>query len=151
MAPAAKISRAVAPVDSIPLVTVTHLQPPQLPNNPAFSAGVSVAAPARTIFVGGQNGIGSDGGIAGDDVAAQMRQALRNVELVLAEADAELSDVVHWRIALVQGADLRSGFAVFQEVWGERGRPPAVSVDIVAGLANPAFLVEITAVAAVPA
>jgi enamine deaminase RidA (YjgF/YER057c/UK114 family) len=136
---------------SIRLVTVTHLQPPQVPGNPAFSAGVSVAGPARTIFVGGQNGIGSDGSIAGDDVASQMRQALRNVELVLAEADAELTDVVHWRVALVQGADLRSGFAAFQQVWGERGKPPAVSVDIVAGLASPAFLVEITAVAAVSA
>jgi enamine deaminase RidA (YjgF/YER057c/UK114 family) len=34
-------------------------------------------------------------------------------------------------------------------VWGTRGAPPAISVDVVAGLANPAFLVEITAIAVV--
>jgi enamine deaminase RidA (YjgF/YER057c/UK114 family) len=34
-------------------------------------------------------------------------------------------------------------------VWGERGNPPAISVAVVSGLANPRFLVEISAVAAV--
>lgn len=130
--------------------TVTRLHPAQLPRNPAFAAGVSVEGAARTVYVGGQNGIDASGATAGD-VAAQTRQALVNVDLVLAEAGATLTDVVHWRIALVQGASLADAFAAFQQSWGTSGEPPAISVDIVAGLANPAFLVEVTAVAAVPA
>jgi enamine deaminase RidA (YjgF/YER057c/UK114 family) len=133
------------------MTTVTRLQPAELPRNPAFAQGVSVEGPARTIYVGGQNAVRADGTVAGDDVGTQTRQALRNVELVLAEAGAQLSDVVHWRVALVQGASPQAGFAAFRAVWGTRGAPPAISVDIVAGLANPAFLVEITAIAAVPA
>lgn len=131
------------------MTTVTRLQPADLPSSPAFAQGVSVDGPARTIYVGGQNGLRADGTIAGDDAGSQTRQALRNVELVLAEAGAALTDVVHWRIALVQGASLPTGFAAFQEVWGGRGAPPAISVDLIAGLANPEFLVEITAVAVV--
>jgi enamine deaminase RidA (YjgF/YER057c/UK114 family) len=111
---------------------------------------VSVEGPARTIYVGGQNGIDADGKVVADDVRGQTRQALRNVESVLAEAGAELTDVVHWRIAVVQGASLAEGFAGFQDLWGTRGEPPAISVDVV-GLANPAFLVEITAIAVVAA
>ncbi len=129
------------------MTTVTRLQPADLPSSPAFAQGVSVDGPARTIYVGGQNGIRVDGTVIGDDAGSQTRQALRNVELVLAEAGAALTDVVHWRIAVVQGASVPMGFAAFQEVWGERGAPPAISVDVVAGLADPEFLVEITAIA----
>lgn len=128
-------------------MTISRLNPARLPSNPAFSQGVSVDGPVRTIYVGGQNGIGATGAIAGDDVGSQTRQAIENVGLVLAEAGAELTDVVYWRIALRQGASLPEGFAAFQQAWAGRGAPPAVSVDVVAGLANPAFLVEITAIA----
>jgi enamine deaminase RidA (YjgF/YER057c/UK114 family) len=132
-------------------ITVTRLHPSELPRNPAFSPGVSVDGPARTIYVGGQNAVRADGTIAGDDAGSQTRQALVNVEIVLAEAGAALTDVVHWRIALVQGAAPATAFGAFQKFWARRGEPPAISVDVVAGLANPAFLVEITAIAAVSA
>lgn len=136
-------------VTAADIAMVTRLQPAGLPHNPAFAQGVSVEGPARTIYVGGQNGVSADGTVAGDDAGSQTRRALENVGLVLAEAGAELTDVVHWRIALSQGASLQAAFAAFQEAWGTRGEPPAISVDVVAGLANPAFLVEITAVAVV--
>jgi len=131
-------------------ITVRRLAPASLPRNPAFAQGVSVEGPARTIYVGGQNGIDAEGKVIADDVRGQTEQALRNVEAVLAEAGAELTDVVHWRIAVAQGASLAEGFAGFQEVWGTRGEPPAISVDVV-GQGNPAFLVEITATAVVAA
>ena len=127
---------------------MTRLQPAGLPTNPAFANGVSVDGGARTIYVGGQNGVEPDGSVARDNAQAQTRQALRNVELVLAEAGAALTDVVYWRIALVRGAALPMAFAASHEVWGDRGAPPALTVDVVVALANPAFLVEITATAA---
>jgi enamine deaminase RidA (YjgF/YER057c/UK114 family) len=77
-------------------------------------------------------------------------QSLRNVETALRAAGAELSDVVHWTITTVQGQDVREGYAAFQQVWGDRtDPPPAISVNVVSAFANPRFLCEITAIAAI--
>jgi enamine deaminase RidA (YjgF/YER057c/UK114 family) len=128
---------------------VEHLNPSAMPSSPSFSQGVTVSGPARTIFIGGQNAVDLTG-IVGHDLATQTTQALRNVELVLAEAGAQLADVVSWSIHVVDGLPLVDGFRAFQALWGDRGEPPAISVAVVAGLANPQFLVEISAVAVVP-
>jgi enamine deaminase RidA (YjgF/YER057c/UK114 family) len=69
---------------------------------------------------------------------------------VLADAGARVKDVVMWSISLVSRESLPEAFAAFQEFWGRRSDPPAISVVIVvivAGLANPGFLVEISAIA----
>jgi enamine deaminase RidA (YjgF/YER057c/UK114 family) len=128
---------------------ITHLNPASLPANPAFSQGVSVDGGSRTIYVGGQNAIGVTG-IEGDNLAAQTEVALANLRAVLAEGGAELGQVVSLMIHVVGDADLRPALAAFQAVWGGVGPPPAISVARVAGLAHPAFLVEISAVAVVP-
>ncbi len=133
------------------MLNVSHLNPDALPRNPAFSQAVSVAGPARTIYVGGQNAVLADGAVAGDDAAAQTARALENVEVVLAEAGARLEDVVYWSISLVDGQPLPAAFAAFRQVWGARPNPPAISVAFVAGLANPRFLVEVSAIAVVEA
>ena len=39
---------------------IRHHHPAGLPRNPAFSQGVSVEGPARTIDVGGQNAVEAD-------------------------------------------------------------------------------------------
>ena len=126
---------------------VTDLNPAELPRNPAFSQGVQVSGPATTIYVGGQNAVNAAGEVVGDDIATQTTQAVRNLERVLADGGAQLEDVVSWTISVVDGQDLRAGFGAFQQVWGTRSDPPAISVAVVAGLANPAFLVEVSAIA----
>ncbi|MCU1374618.1 MAG: Endoribonuclease [Actinomycetia bacterium] len=125
---------------------VEHLNPAALPSNPGFSQAVVVSGPARTIYVGGQNAVDLNG-VVGHDLATQTTKALRNLEVVLAEAGAELTDVVSWSILVVDGQPLTDAFGAFQAVWGTRGPPPAITVAVVAGLANPGFLVEISAVA----
>ena len=45
------------------MTAVTRLRPAGLPRNPAFSHGVSVEGPARTIYVGGLNGITAFAGV----------------------------------------------------------------------------------------
>jgi hypothetical protein len=52
---------------------------------------------------------------------------------------------VFWTIQIVAGQPLAAAFTAFQGVWGTRPNPPAVSVAFVSALANPAFLVEVTA------
>jgi enamine deaminase RidA (YjgF/YER057c/UK114 family) len=132
-------------------VSVTHLNPPEMHSNPAFSQAVVVEGNARTIYVGGQNAVSPDGQVVGiGDLAAQTELVFANLGTVLASAGADLHDVVRWTLYVVEGQDLRPGLAVFQKVWGD-APPPAISMIQVAGLANPDFLLEMDAVAVVPA
>jgi enamine deaminase RidA (YjgF/YER057c/UK114 family) len=65
-------------------------------------------------------------------------------------AGASLEHIVKWTVFVVDGASLQEAVAAFQEAWGSRPNPPAISVAIVAALANPQFLLEIEAIAVVP-
>lgn len=126
-------------------MSVTHLNPHALATNPAYSQGVAVDGPVRTVYVGGQNG-------AGGDLATQTAAALHNVQQVLAEADGQLRDVVSWSISVVgEDVDLRPAMQAFARTWGDRGPAPAITVARVVGLADPQFLVEISAVAVLDA
>ena len=127
---------------------VEYLSPPTMHANPAFSQVVVATGNVKTIYVGGQNAVAADGTIVGvGDLAAQTERAFANLELVLREAGATIHDVVKWTLYVVQGQDLRTGFAAYQRIWGQRPNPPAISFSFVAGLANPDFLVEIDAIA----
>ena len=110
---------------------------------------ISLHGPVRTIYVGGQNAV-RNGAVVGDTLATQTAVALGNLALVLREAGATLADVVTWSIMVVGDADLRPALASFQQAWGESGPPPAITVARVLGLANPQFLVEVSATAVVP-
>ncbi|MGZ6274408.1 MAG: RidA family protein [Candidatus Limnocylindrales bacterium] len=126
---------------------LTHHNPSGLPHGPAFSQAVSVTGAARTIYVGGQNAVSADGSIVGEAVGEQTAQTLANLETVLADAGARMEDVVMWSISLVDQASLPEAFGAFQQFWGRRSHPPAITVAIVAALANPRFRVEISAIA----
>ena len=131
--------------------SVRYLNPANLHRNPAYSQAVIVSGNTNTIYVGGQNGVNTSGGvIAQGDLAAQTEQALRNVEAALLAGGAELHHVVKWNIYVVHGQSAQAGFEAFQKVWGQRAEAPAISVMFVAALAHPDFLVEIDAVAVVP-
>ncbi|CAL9670523.1 Putative aminoacrylate peracid reductase RutC [Actinosynnema sp. ALI-1.44] len=128
--------------------SVTHLNPPALHANPAFSQAVKVDGPGSLLFIGGQNGVDRHGQVVGDDAFAQSVQAFRNLEAVLEAAGGSLENVVKWTIITTDRAHIGPGFGAFQQVWAGRANPPAITVQIVSGLANPAYLVEIEAVAA---
>jgi len=91
--------------------------------------------------------VDAQGNIVGADLGAQTIQALRNVITALQAANATPRNVVRLVIYLVQGQDVRAAFAAAQSSWG--AHPTAITVIIVTGLANPRFLVEIEATAAV--
>ncbi|ACU71405.1 Endoribonuclease L-PSP [Catenulispora acidiphila DSM 44928] len=125
----------------------TYLNPDSLSRNPAFTQAIVVESPSRTVYVGGQNAITADGTIVGETLSEQAHQALRNLEAALEAAGAKLTDVVRWNVAIVQGQPVGEGFGAFREAWGDAGDPPTITVHVVAGLANPRFLVEIDAIA----
>ena len=127
---------------------VRHINPAGLHRNPAFSQAVVVEQPAKTIYVGGQNGVDADGKIVGSTVGEQASQALRNLATILDSEGASLASIVSWSIAVVDGHSLGEGFAAFQRAWNPADPPPAITVHVVADL-GPGFLVEIDAVAVV--
>ena len=131
---------------------VEHLNPPALVKNPAFSQAIVVSGAHRTIWVGGQNAAdGATGRVIGaGDLRAQTRQVYANLRVALAAAGAGLEDVVRWGVHVVHGHDPRPALEVSQAEWGRRPDPPTLTVLFVPALANPAFLIEIDAVAVRP-
>ncbi len=130
---------------------VHYVNPDTLNRNPAFTNVIVVIGSTRTIYIGGQDSIDASGTIIGKgDIQAQTVQVLKNIQAALAAAGADLHHLIKWNMFVVQGQDLRAGFAVFQKVWGNRPNPPAISFAFVAGLANPDFLIEMDAIAVIP-
>ena len=129
-------------------MNVRHINPEGLNRNPAFSQAVVVESPTKTIYIGGQNGVDADGKVVGPTVGEQTGQALRNLATILESEGASLANIVHWRIAVVDGHAFDEGLAAFQQAWNRADPPPAITVHVVAGLA-PGVLVEIDAIAVI--
>ena len=130
--------------------TVTYINPDSMHSSPAFTQVVRVPAGYDTIYVGGQNGVGPDGRVVGPGVAEQTKQALLNLRTCLEAAGASPADVVKWTIFMAEGVDPTAGYAAFTEVWPADAVPPVITGAVV-GLTVPGAIVEIEAVAAVPA
>jgi len=45
--------------------SIEHLNPEGLHKNPAYSQAVAVAGPVKTVYVGGQNAVDSEGNLVG--------------------------------------------------------------------------------------
>ncbi len=131
-------------------MTIEHINPDGMLRSPAFSQAIAVDPGMRLVFIGGQDGIDTDGRIVAEDLAGQTRQILRNMRLILESAGGKLEDIIKWSIFIVEGQDPRTGFGVFQEEWDNAAPPPVITAAFVAGLGVPGALVEIEAVAAIP-
>lgn len=102
------------------------------------------------IFVSGQVPLDEDGAVVGmADMAAQARQAFRNLGAVLAEAGASYSDIVkltYFLCDIDQIAAVREARNEFIDL----ANPPASSLVEVSRLFMPGILIEIEAVALAP-
>lgn len=108
----------------------------------AYSQGI---VDGNRVFVSGQVGLDPETGeVAGDGVAEQTEQTLRNVDAVLDAAGASLDDVVKTTVYLT---DI-DAFEEFNEVYGDYlDEPyPARAAVEVGDLVSP-FRVEVEAVA----
>ena len=131
---------------------IEHLNPPSMHSNPAFSQAISVEGPHRTLYIGGQNAVDGAGQIVGiGDIAAQAAQVARNVRAVLDAAQAGPEAIVKWNVHVVQGHELSPAMQAFHKELASAAKPATVTVLYVAGLAHPDFLIEVDAVAVLPA
>lgn len=130
---------------------VEYINPAGMHKSPVYSQGIILPANARLLLIGGQNAVNEKGEIVGKgDVVAQTRQALDNLQKVLATAGGRLEDLVRTTIIMQQDIDLGAAFGVWMGAWGQRPNPPTVTGFRVPGLANPDFLIEIEAQAVLP-
>ena len=87
------------------------------PYSPATKAG-------NLIFVSGQLGLDSSGGVVSDDAGLQTRQCLENLTAVLQEAGATLNDVTMVNVYLSSlSSDYDAMNEVYREFFGDE--PPA--------------------------
>ncbi len=96
------------------------------------------------LFASGQLGLDPATGNLRDGIEAQTRQALSNIKAVLAEAGADMDDVVKTTIFLADMADFATVNALYAEMFQQE--PPARSTVQVAALPKNG-LVEIEVVA----
>ena len=114
------------------------------PYHGIYAHGVETPAGGRTLYVSGQIGVSPEGELA-EDFRGQCRQALDNVEAVLASADMGLRDIVKMSFFLVRREDMDA----LVEIRKERldGVRPAITTVFVAGLVSPDWRVEVEVVA----
>jgi enamine deaminase RidA (YjgF/YER057c/UK114 family) len=82
------------------------------------------------------------------DFVAQVEQVMANLKAALAAAGAGITDLVSLSIAVIEGTDLRAGYAAAAAHLRDNQPPPLVTAAIVAGLGVPGALIELSAVAA---
>jgi len=130
---------------------IEHINPEGLSKNPAFSQIVVTQGNGKTIYIGGQDAVNEKREIVGKaDIAEQTEQVMKNLQLALSACGATFDNLVKLSIYIVQGQNLYSAFQASQKFLSNLQNPPVISVLIVAGLANPDFLVEIDATAFIP-
>ncbi len=121
-----------------------QVHPPMAP----YTHGLEVAPNQRFVYISGQVPLAADGTIP-DGITAQTEQAWQNLLNTLVAADMTMTDVVRLTHYIVGRAHLDGYNAARARFMG--GVKPASTLLLVAGLADPAFLVEVDAVAAKPA
>lgn len=125
---------------------IAHINPDNLYKSPVFSQAVLVEG-GQTLYIGGQNGILSDGTMVGDTLGVQTEQALKNILEILKAVGATQENVVKLTIYTAQGQDIQEGYAASQKIWGNF--PTTLTGMFVENLTVPGALVEIEAVAVV--
>jgi reactive intermediate/imine deaminase len=124
-----------------------HLRPEGSPPVNGYSHAVEFDG--RMVAVSGQVPLDAAGNLVGrDDIRAQARQVFENLTTALTAAGATWEDVVMLTVYLTDLADL-ADFRSVRDEYISAERPPASSLVQVSGLVNPAFRIEIDALAAV--
>ena len=127
-----------------------YINPPSLfrSRDNGFSQAVA-ASGTRTLYVSGQTAWDANRQlVGGSDLAAQARQAFRNVQTVVEESGGTMSDVVSLRIYIVDyGPDKAEAVGNAVRAFFSDPAQPATTWVGVNSLADPAFLIEIEAIA----
>jgi 2-iminobutanoate/2-iminopropanoate deaminase len=102
----------------------------------------------QRLEIAGQVGNHADGTLA-IGLAAQLDAAFANVDAALAAAAMTRTNLMKVTIYLTENTpEAVTTYRARRDLWIGTATPPAATLLIVAGLANPAWLVEVDAIAA---
>lgn len=129
---------------------VTLIRSASLSDAAEYAYASTAPADARLIFLAGSCPLNEDGSTAGvGDFAAQAAKCIENMNIALAEAGADIDDVISTRVlvASTEQSDLVTAWEVVRDAFGDHDVPSTLLGVTVLGYNNQ--LVEIEAVAAV--
>ena len=124
--------------------------PPGMSKPPSYSHVVEVNGPHRTIYLAGQTGVDANGKVA-EGIRAQTVQVMENIKTALASVGGGFEHIVKLTSYLT---NLEANGAEFREVrasyFPNKAALPASTLLQISRLANPAYLVEVEAIAILP-
>ncbi|WP_144794762.1 RidA family protein [Microbacterium paludicola] len=129
---------------------VTLIRSSSLSDVAEYAYAATAPAEARLIFLAGSCPLNHDGTTAGvGDFAAQAAKCIENMRVALADAGADLRDVISTRVlvASARQSDLVAAWEVVRDAFGDHDVPSTLMGVTVLGYDDQ--LVEIEAVAAV--
>ena len=114
----------------------------------SYSHVVTAEGAQKLVFCAGQVAADVDGKVLPpDDFAAQAKMVMKTLPSALAAGGAKLSDVTKITIYICNQHDVPKARGILQTYFG--AHPPGSTLCVLRGLANPNFLLEIEAIAAV--
>ena len=127
------------------------INPGALARPVGFSHAV-VAAPGRSVYLGGQTAHDAAGRLVGSTIAEQFAQAASNVVTALAAAGAAPEHLVSMSIYVTDVGAYRSALRELGTAYREHFGPhyPALALFEVSGLFDPDAQVELVCTAVVP-
>jgi enamine deaminase RidA (YjgF/YER057c/UK114 family) len=130
---------------------IRFLNPDTLYKPPGYSHVVETTGPGRTVYIAGQLGLDKTGNLVGapGDFRAQAVQTMENLKAALAAVGADFTNVVKVTNLLVDIGHL----SIFREVRTQYlpSPPPASTTIQISRLAREGALLEVEAVAVLPA
>jgi enamine deaminase RidA (YjgF/YER057c/UK114 family) len=109
---------------------------------------VTVEGAQKLVFCAGQVAADVNGQVLPpDDFEAQAKMVMKNLENALAAGGAKFADVTKVTIYICNPHDVSKARRILTDYFGDN--PPGSTLCILRGLANPNFLLEVEAIAAV--
>lgn len=108
------------------------VEPVSTPNAPAVAGPYSPAVRAGDwLVLAGQVGLEPTGGALVEGVAAQARQVLANIEAILADCGAAMTDVAKTTVFVTDIAEFATVNSIYAEAFGDH-RPARSTVQVAA-------------------
>ena len=109
---------------------------------------------SNLIFLAGQVAIDKEGNLVGEnDIATQATQIYQNISDALESVNAKFENIVQFTTYIVGAnnipAFLKKRNAIVADIYPTNDFPPSTLL-VIAGLADPGYLAEVTAIAALP-
>jgi len=113
--------------------------------SPRYAQGI-VTRPGQILFISGQTALDRQGNVVGkNDIEAQTRQVLVNLEAVLKQAGGRRENLVATTSYVTDSKNLAGFYKARREFFA--GASPTSTTVVIEGLARQEFLVEVEAIA----